>query len=434
MRKEKIEIKKLGINGEGIGYVDKKVCFIDNALPGEIVEVELSTSHRKFYKGKVLKYIKTSPDRVQSICKESQNCQGCALTSLLYDKQLLYKKGVLKDALKKYTDQRVDRLPIQNMIENPQQTAYKKVVSLPVTYFKGKIGVGIYQRESKYLTLMNQCPMQDSLINQTLLEIETILNDCGIRDYNDKVKKGLRFLRLKNIDGAIQVLLVTGQDGISEEVTKKISQLPQVKSIYLTINTSRYQDFELQGYKKIYGQATLPFQCFNQQYLYSVKSEFPINPQMEEKKLSIIKSFIPVNASVLSLYCGVGLLENAIDNDVVGVDNQQYHIKDANDNAKFLRKDNARFLCKDIDEAIVTQCKKNHFDVLVIQKGTLTTAIKQSMIISKIPHILYVSDHPSSLAKDLQDINSYYDIEKIIPLDTYPNTLKMEVIVKLKRK
>ena len=155
---------------------------------------------------------------------------------------------------------------------------------------------------------------------------------------------------------------------------------------------------------------------------------------MEEKKLSIIKSFIPVNASVLSLYCGVGLLENAIDNDVVGVDNQQYHIKDANDNAKFLRKDNARFLCKDIDEAIVTQCKKNHFDVLVIQKGTLTTAIKQSMIISKIPHILYVSDHPSSLAKDLQDINSYYDIEKIIPLDTYPNTLKMEVIVKLKRK
>ena len=155
---------------------------------------------------------------------------------------------------------------------------------------------------------------------------------------------------------------------------------------------------------------------------------------MEEKKLSIIKSFIPVNASVLSLYCGVGLLENAIDNDVVGVDNQQYHIKDANDNAKFLRKDNARFFCKDIDEAIVTQCKKNHFDVLVIQKGTLTTAIKQSMIISKIPHILYVSDHPSSLAKDLQDINSYYDIEKIIPLDTYPNTLKMEVIVKLKRK
>ena len=34
MRKEKIEIKKLGINGEGIGYVDKKVCFIDTALPG----------------------------------------------------------------------------------------------------------------------------------------------------------------------------------------------------------------------------------------------------------------------------------------------------------------------------------------------------------------------------------------------------------------
>ena len=41
MRKEKVEIKKLGINGEGIGYIDRKICFVEGALPGEIVEVEM---------------------------------------------------------------------------------------------------------------------------------------------------------------------------------------------------------------------------------------------------------------------------------------------------------------------------------------------------------------------------------------------------------
>ncbi len=82
MRNERIEIKKLGINGEGIGYVDKKVCFIDNALPGEVVEVELDSRNRKFLKGKVVKYVKTSPERVPSFCKEDQYCQGCALTAL----------------------------------------------------------------------------------------------------------------------------------------------------------------------------------------------------------------------------------------------------------------------------------------------------------------------------------------------------------------
>ena len=55
MRKEQVEIKKLGINGEGIGYINKKICFVQNALPGEMVEVEIIEDNRKFLTGKVLK-------------------------------------------------------------------------------------------------------------------------------------------------------------------------------------------------------------------------------------------------------------------------------------------------------------------------------------------------------------------------------------------
>jgi len=434
MRREKIEIKKLGINGEGIGYVDKKVCFIDNALPGELVEVELYSHDRRFLKGKVIKYIKTSPERVTTFCQEDQFCQGCSLTSLKYERQLPYKKEILKDALKKYTNYDIEKLPIKNVIESPLKKEYKQVVSLPITYFKGKIGVGIYQRESKYLTLMDQCPMHDPMINQVLRKIEAILNKHKVRDYNDKIKKGLRFIRLRKIDSAIQILFVTGTNSIDEQVVKEVSQIKEVKSIYYTVNTTRYQDFDLQGYKKIYGQSTLPFQCMDQQYVYSIKSEFPIHPIMEEKKLRIIKSFIPSDATVLSVRCGIGLLELALDNEVIGIDEKKYHIKDANDNAQFLRKANAHFLCRNIDEGMIQQCKKRHFDVVIVRNESLSKAIKQSIVLSKVKDVIYVSDHPSSLAKDLEDLRSYYETESIIPLDTYPNTCKMEIIVKLKRK
>lgn len=57
MRKEQVEIKKLGINGEGIGYVNKKICFINNALPGEIVEAEIVFDNKRFLKGNVVKRI-----------------------------------------------------------------------------------------------------------------------------------------------------------------------------------------------------------------------------------------------------------------------------------------------------------------------------------------------------------------------------------------
>jgi len=434
MRREKVEIKKLGINGEGIGYINKKICFVDHAIPGEIVEVEIISDNRKFLKGKIVSHIQRSNDRVTSFCKEDKYCQGCAFTALRYNQQLPYKKGVLKDAIKKYCDFDVESLPIKGTVESPIQRGYRHVVALPMTYFKGKVNAGIYQRESKYLTLMNQCAMQDSLINECLVKIEDIINKHQVRDYNDKIKKGLRFIKLRNIDGQIQVLFVTGEGGIKEEVIKEVSQIECVKSIYLTINTTRHQEFDLQGYKKLYGQSTVSYRLFNQQYVYSIKSEFPVNPAMEEKKLELIKSMIPSDASVLSLYCGIGLMELSMDNPIVAIDEKNYHIKDAKDNAKFLHKENVEFICKGINEAVISQCKKKRFDVAVIRCEELSNAIKQSLILSKVKDVIYVSDHPSSIAKDIQELSQYYNVEMIIPLDTQPYSPKVETIVKLHRK
>lgn len=434
MIKSEVEIKKLGINGEGIGYIDKKICFVYNALPGETVEVEIIETNKKFLKGKVLNYIKSAPDRVESFCKEDQFCQGCSLIAMPYKQQLPYKKGILKDAIKKFSDFDVETLPIRATLPSPIERGYRKVVSLPVAYYKGKLSVGIYQRESKYLTFMSNCSMQDPLINQCLVKIENILNEKGVKSYSDKFKKGLRFMRIRNIDNQLQVLFVTGVDGIGEEVTKEVEKISEVKSIYFTINTTRYQEFEMQGFKKIYGKSNMEFKCFDQQYLYSVKSQFPLNPDMEKEKLRIMKSLITKEGPVLSLYCGVGILELAIDNEVIAIDDKNYHINDAQDNAKFLRKENATFLCKNVDEAVVTQCKKNNFDVAIIRKEELSQAIKQSLILSKVKEVIYVNDHPSALAKDLEELKKYYRIETIYPLDTYPYTAKLETVVKLVRK
>ncbi|MEG0685259.1 MAG: 23S rRNA (uracil(1939)-C(5))-methyltransferase RlmD [Coprobacillus sp.] len=434
MVKSEVEIKKLGINGEGIGYIDKKICFINNALPGEIVEVEVIEENKKFLKGKVLQYIKPSPDRIDSFCKENEQCQGCSLIGMPYKQQLPLKKGILKDAFKKFSSFDVEALPIRTTLPSPLELGYRKVVSLPIAYYKGKLSAGIYQRESKYLTFMNGCSMQDPLINECLVKIENILNDKAVKSYSDKFKKGLRFMRVRNVEGQLQVLFVTGVDGISEEVTQEVEKIKEVKSIYFTINTTRYQDFELQGFSKIYGKSNMEFECFDQQYLYSVKSQFPVNPEMEKEKLNIMKSLITKPGDVLSLGCGVGILELALDNKVIAVDDKNYHIKDAQNNAKFLRKENVTFLCKGIDEAVVTQCKKNNFDVMVIRREELSQAIKKSLVLSKVKEVIYVCDHPSALAKDLEELKRYYDIERIVPIDTYPYTAKLEMIVKLTRK
>ena len=41
----RVEIVKLGINGEGIGYLDNKPLFVPGAFPTEIVEVSNIKRH-----------------------------------------------------------------------------------------------------------------------------------------------------------------------------------------------------------------------------------------------------------------------------------------------------------------------------------------------------------------------------------------------------
>ena len=433
-RKAEVEIKKLGINGEGIGYINKKICFVDNALPSEVVEIEILEETRKYYKGKVIRTIKESKHREETFCKEDTTCLGCALTRLAYPKQLSFKKDLLKDALKKYTTFDVESLPIKRTYASPVKKGYRNSVALPITYFNGKVLAGIYQRESKYLTFMNKCPMQNDLINETIVKIEDILNKHGVRDYNDKIKRGLRFMRLRNVANKIQVLFVTGTDGMKQEVVDDLKQIESIVSIFYTINTTRYQEFEAQGYAKLHGNSKVAYKFYDQQYLYSIKSEFPVNPEMEKTKMDIIKSFINEDESVISLNCGIGVMELSMDNEIVAIDPKNYHIQDAEENMKFLRKSNVKFLCKDIDEAVVTQCKKKHFDVLVLRHDEMSRAVKQSMILSKINKVIYVCDHPSSLAKDLEELKDNYIIETMIPLDMNPYSAKVETVVKLVRK
>ena len=50
-----ITIKRLGINGEGIGYYKKKIIFIPNALPGEVVVAKITETFPKYLEGELIR-------------------------------------------------------------------------------------------------------------------------------------------------------------------------------------------------------------------------------------------------------------------------------------------------------------------------------------------------------------------------------------------
>ena len=92
-------IEKLDYYGRGVMHDDGKVIFVENALPGEEVEIKVTNSTPSYDEAVVLNYIKKSSKRVKSKCPYFEVCGGCQLRNMSYQDTLKYKKEKLSEIL-----------------------------------------------------------------------------------------------------------------------------------------------------------------------------------------------------------------------------------------------------------------------------------------------------------------------------------------------
>ncbi|WP_163297298.1 TRAM domain-containing protein, partial [Enterobacter hormaechei] len=78
--------------GKALARVDGKVVFIEGAVPGDIVDVQLSKSKSDWAEGFVVKTHQLAADRVTPFCSHFGVCGGCQWQMLPYSKQLTYKQ------------------------------------------------------------------------------------------------------------------------------------------------------------------------------------------------------------------------------------------------------------------------------------------------------------------------------------------------------
>lgn len=434
--KTTIEIKKMGINGEGIGYLERKIVFVKGALLNETVEVEVQPVRNKnYYFGELIRVVKPSTMRVKNPCKANKECMGCNLLHYAYPAQLKHKKDLIRESLKKYTDLDRSKIKIHDIVGVNQREGFLTQANLPVVDFKGKITFGIYQRESKYLTVMTGCLKQHPLINQTLLDLEIILNEHKCKSYSDKFRTGLRFIKLRIFQDKVQLIFITGKDGLKEEVIKDIRKLKQVSGLFMSINTSKYQDFEKQGYKKLFGNSKEELFYQQQKYILSVKATLPDNLEALEIQNKIVKTMIKDSSKVISLNCQNGLMEMNLPQEIIAIDNRKENIEDATYNAKAIGKENIKFVYGDAVNKMIPYAKKKIYDTVIIQHiNGIDEELKDTLRLGKVNTVIYINNSISMLAKDLQELSKYYKVEEIKAVDSHVYQSYVTSIVKLTRK
>ena len=94
-----LKIKRMGINGEGIGFYKKTLVFVPGALKGEDVFCQITAIRKNFAEAKLLSVNKASKYRVTPTCDIYETCGGCQIMHLKYSKQLEFKTDLLQHGL-----------------------------------------------------------------------------------------------------------------------------------------------------------------------------------------------------------------------------------------------------------------------------------------------------------------------------------------------
>lgn len=175
-------IHALDHDGQGVARSDEgKTLFIEDALPGETVEYEITREKPRFAKAVTKRVLKRSGLRVEPRCEFFGHCGGCSLQHLDSSAQAAIKQRVLEDAL--WHQARVKPEIIYPAIVGPDW-AYRFRARLSVRRIErlGTVLVGFHQRRSSYIADMTSCQVLPAQISALLPELRAMIGRMSVAD------------------------------------------------------------------------------------------------------------------------------------------------------------------------------------------------------------------------------------------------------------
>lgn len=183
---EWLQVESLDLEGQGVARrADGKVVFIEGALPGEAVQVNVARRKNQWEQGQVSAIRRESSQRVLPGCPHfglhAGACGGCKVQHLHPTAQIAAKQRVLEDNLShlaKVAPQRILR-PLQG-----PAWGYRDRARLSVRHVikKGTVLVGFHERKSRYVADMTVCPVLPPHIGGLLPRLRELIGSMQARD------------------------------------------------------------------------------------------------------------------------------------------------------------------------------------------------------------------------------------------------------------
>lgn len=441
-----VTIKRLGINGEGVGYYRRKAAFITGALPDEVVHAKVTRVEDKFINAELVRIEKRSPQRVDAPCPVFGICGGCQIQHISYPGQLKGKEDIVREAFSRYAG--LQEFPMKPILGMEHPWGYRNKAQLQLGMQEEGMIAGLYAADSHKLIDITGCPIQHPKVNEAVDKTRNVLQRLNTPVYQEKSNQGIVrtiVVRWGFQSGQLQVTLVAANDRIPrlDQLVKELRlAMPELTSIALNVNPKNTSLVFGSKTTILWGADSIEEALGDLEFTLSPRAFFQLNPLQTVKLYESVRTAAALTGKevVVDAYCGtgtIGLWLAPYAREVRGIESIPEAVEDARANASRNGRDNASFYEGHAEELLPRWVKSGFKpDVIIADPPRigLDPRFIEAVLRTKPKRFVYVSCNPSTLAKDCKELlDGGYSLEWVQPVDMFPQTSHVEAVVRLER-
>lgn len=459
---ENLEVIDAGAKGKAVAKApDGRVVFIDNAVPGDIVDVQTFKKRKAYYQAKAERFEKLSEKRVEPVCQHFENCGGCKWQNMAYESQLYYKQKEIENNLKRLA--KIELPEISPIIPSETDYFYRNKMEFSFSDSRWLTEEEISSGEEitdKNALGFHKPGMWDKIINIEKCHLQPDPSNAIRNATRDFAKaNGLPFFNPRYQEGLLRTLMIrtssTGEVMVLvqffyEDREKRElllnhleNEFPEITALLYVVNPK--------GNDTIYDQDVI---CYaGREFIYEemeglrfairAKSFYQTNSAQAYELYKIVRNFAQLTGDelVYDLYTGTGTIAQFVAakaDKVVGVEAVPDAIADAKENAKSNGIENSEFYVGDMRKVFKEDFVDEHGkpDVVISDppREGMHKKVVEQLLKAAPQRIVYVSCKSATQARDLDMLDESYRVTAVQPVDMFPQTHHIENVVCLEKR
>lgn len=433
----------MGVNGEAVGYINRKLVFIAGALPGERVTAKITEVLDNYLRAEVTDVLKPNPNRVSPKDVYANEVGGFELENMNYPAQLRFKKALVKEALDQAQPSGYQHYNVHKTMGMTKPYGYRNKLQFPIRRnADGKIIAGLFKTRSHELVNLPTCSVQDPETMHVLKMLVQIFTDLDYPIYNEANNSGILktiIVRAATNTKDVQIILVTHTPKLikKRQILAAIrANLPEVNSVMQNVNPDDTPLIWGDKTIKLMGTSHITEKINRMSFQLSARSFLQLNTKMIPQLYEVVKHALNLQHAdrLLDAYSGVGTMGLPLARNVRslrGMDTIPEAIDNANANAHANHIKNAKYYVGKAEDLLPQWIEAGWTPDAVIvdppRVGLDENFIKALLSIHPAKFV-YVSCNPASLARDLEKLTQKYEVNWLQPIDMMPQTARVEVV------